>query len=197
MRIKCLALASWIGLLVSTVSEYCFDVDFPLTPPLWLVIAISALLFAGAHSVIGRRIHCLGARETGICVSDKVSLLSDSASFIKSGRRSPRASDRPPSPARHSSNTARGYCGQMTVGGVILAASDAIPAVFFLRPAATRGPPCSDDQINRMLGRPARPFSTAPLSSETHLHDSSVVRNVFLNGTDQTPIRSTIGGDQT
>lgn len=95
MRVKLLALASWIGLLISAVSEYGFDVDFPLTPPLWLVIAISALLFAAAHAAIGSRIHGIGKREIETSLSGAVSSRLDFAISISDGHKSPRDSDRP------------------------------------------------------------------------------------------------------
>src|SRR5450432_1267610 len=94
MKIKLLALASWIGLLISTVSEYGFGEDFPLTPPLWLMIAAGALLFAAAHTAIGRRSHGIGKQETMAYRPGDTPSLSDSARFIDSSHKSSRISDR-------------------------------------------------------------------------------------------------------
>jgi hypothetical protein len=37
-----MSLGSWVGLLISAASEYGFDVDSPLTPSVWVVIAFCA-----------------------------------------------------------------------------------------------------------------------------------------------------------
>jgi hypothetical protein len=40
----------WSTFLVSAISEYGLDLDLPLTPPLWLMIALSVTLFVGAYN---------------------------------------------------------------------------------------------------------------------------------------------------
>jgi T5SS/PEP-CTERM-associated repeat protein len=47
---KFIALASWIAFLVSAVSEYGSDLDFPMNPALWLAIGICVLLTSTAHA---------------------------------------------------------------------------------------------------------------------------------------------------
>ncbi len=196
---KLVSVVSWIGFLVSAVSEYGFDVDFPLTPPVWLAIAVCAVVMAAAHAGIGSRVHGIGKRETVTYLSSDVPSPSDSASFISNGN-----AGRPTTPVgdcRATAPVAISLDGRISASRalalqflVCVAASDTIPSLIFLSPAVTRGPPSSDNQIDRTLGRPARPGYSAPLSSEIHLHDPSTARNASLNGTDQTPIRSAIVG---
>ena len=55
MKTKLLATASWIGLLISVTSEYGLGEDFPLTPAVWLAIAVCALVLATAQPALNRR----------------------------------------------------------------------------------------------------------------------------------------------
>ena len=50
METKILALTCWIGCLTSALSEYALEIDFPLTPPLWLAIGICVLLVSTAQA---------------------------------------------------------------------------------------------------------------------------------------------------
>ena len=156
---KLFSVVSWIGFLASTVSEFGFDMDFPLTPSLWLVIAACAVIGATAHAAIGSRIHANGKRKTGTYLSGDVSSLCDSASSI---------SDRSPSIYQNSFSVNGGHGGQMSSNRRIITASDVIPAVIFLSPAVTRGPPWHDSQIARTPSHSARLFCTAPLPSVIH-----------------------------
>ena len=185
MKIKLLALASWTGLLISTISEYGFGEDFPLTPLLWLMIAAGALLFAAAHTAIGSRIDNLGKRGTGIYVSGNVPPRSDVAISISDGHTSSQISDRSQRISQDKGNGAGGSRSQTDSGVVIVTAGEAIPVIIFLGPAATRGPPRSDNQILRMLGRPARHFCAAPPPSEIDLRDSLTARNTTPVSPDQ------------
>jgi len=122
MKTKLIALASGAGLLASTVSGLGFDVDFPLTPSLWLVIAICAMVMATAHAAIGNRIHSIVNRETGTCLSGAAPSLSDSASSI---------SDRSPSICQDKFDIHHCSHDPMRSRGVIVTPSDAIPAPSF------------------------------------------------------------------
>jgi hypothetical protein len=195
------SVVSWIGFLASAVSEYGLDVDFPLSPALWLAIAFCVMFATVGHAVVSDQIHGIGKRETGTYLSGAVPSLSDSVSFINPGHKSPRISDRCRGICQDSCRVTGDGAIRMNLGDASITASDAMPAAIFMSPATTRGPPWASEQSTYLfggtLGRPARHFYTAPLPSETHLHDSSTAPNAFLNSTDQTSIRSAIEGDQT
>ena len=186
------ALGSWIGLLISAVSEYGFDVDFPLTPPVWLMIAVCAAAILTVHTVIGNRPQAKGRRGAAACWSSDTQLLSRLASFITNGIKSPRASDRSQSIDQCDFNNQGDHRAPMSSYGATVAASDAMPAFIFLGSATSRGPPWAGNQID-----PARQFCSLPLPSKIHVHNSLAARNAFLSGTDPTPIRSAIEGDHT
>jgi hypothetical protein len=163
---KLIPVVSWIGFLASAVSEYGLGIDFPLTPPVWLMIAVCAVMMATAHAAIGNRIHSLGKRETGTYLSSHVLLKMAPAAVSGPTRHADfwafvvgRAC--PPAAGKRSH-------GDPRLGDVIVTASNAIPAIIFLNPAATRGPPGSDNQIDRPLGRPAQQPSTALPPFEIH-----------------------------
>ena len=181
---KFVSIVPWFVFLVSAVSEYGFDLDFPLTPPVWLVIAVCAVVMATAHVAIGSRIHGIGKREIGTHLSGDVPSLSGSASSVSAGNKSPRIRDRSPSICQDNFDGSDGCHDLMRASGVVVTGSDAIPAVIFLSPAVTRGPPWSESQVDRTPGRSAQQFSVAPIPSETHLHDSSAARTAFLNDPD-------------
>ncbi|HEY5040676.1 MAG TPA: hypothetical protein VIK53_01595 [Verrucomicrobiae bacterium] len=65
--------------------------------------------------------------------------------------------------------------------GIVIASSEVAQPVMFLNTATARGPPWSGDQSlylsDNALDRPAPHFSTDPLPSEFHFHDSSSTRN--------------------
>lgn len=123
------------------------------------MIAVCAVMMATAHAAIGSRVHGFGKWETGTYLSGAVPSLSDSANSI---------SDRSPSLYQDDFSVTGGGHEWMSSSGVIVTASDAIPAIIFLNPAATRGPPGSDNQIDRPLGRPAQQPSTALPPFEIH-----------------------------
>ncbi len=52
MKRKVFALASWAGFLVSVVSEWGLDIDLPLTPALWLMIAAFTFFATSAHAAL-------------------------------------------------------------------------------------------------------------------------------------------------
>jgi hypothetical protein len=168
MKAKLIAAASWIGLLISAVSEYAFDADFPLTPSLWLVIAICSVVVGTAHAAIGSRIHDTGKRETVAYRPGDASSLAASAGFISNEE-------------TFTGNHASLRLGALAIGRATLRrghrrvppAEASIEPLIFLNPATTRGPPWSDNQIDRTLGRPARHLSTAPLPFALHLSGSS------------------------
>jgi hypothetical protein len=189
---KLASLLSWIGFLASAVSEYGFDVDFPLTPTFWLAIAFCVMFASIGHAAVGHRIHGVGKREIGTNLSGDAPSLSHFAGSQCVGNKSLRTSDRSPNLYQPDLTITGGYLGQMSAGGVLVTPSDAAPAVTFLCPVATRGPPSASEKSTY-------PFDGAPLSPQIRLHDSpvSVVRSAFHSGTDQTPIRSAIDGEPT
>jgi hypothetical protein len=156
-----------------------FDMDFPLTPPVWLVIAICAVVMVPAHKVsygstarspVGVRAlqpdwNCRAGTPDGLSA---VRISNSSAHRHATAEQSVVAGLSLRAP----------ITGAATVS-MIIPASDAIPAVLFLSPAATRGPPWSDNQIDPALceqraglGRPARHLDTVSLPSESHLSRS-------------------------
>ena len=160
---------SCVGFLASAVSEYGFDVDFPLTPHVWLVIAICAVVVATAHAALPK-----ASGLTGILSQ------SESASFLSNVN--PGGPTAPVRDCRATAPVAIGPEATISASGalalqilVCVTASDGIPAIVFLSPAATRGPPWSNNRIDPALceqraglGRSARHCYTASLPSEIH-----------------------------
>jgi len=162
-----------------------------------LAIAIGVVMMATAHAAISSRIHSLGKWETGTYLSGAVPSLSGSASLVSTGNKSPRISDRPRSVCQDNFDGPGGCHDQMRSRGVIVTVSDDIPALTVLSPAAPRGPPGSNNQIDAAAGRPSAHCSTFLPPSETHLYDSPAARIAFQNDANQSPIRSAIEGDPT
>ena len=52
MKMKALAVTAWISFLVSAAWEWGLDIDLPLTPALWLMIAAFALTATSARAVL-------------------------------------------------------------------------------------------------------------------------------------------------
>ncbi len=166
MKKKLLVLVGWAGFLAAAIAEYGFDLDFPLTPPVWLAIVLCAVLIATAHTTISSRIYGSAEWETG------AGLISNGDKFTDN-RVSPRISnpsaDHRPSVNSRSRNifpndfsvTGNGHV-RMSLSGVIVTASGVMPAIIFLNPTTIRGPPSGDNQIADTLDRPARHFCTAP-----------------------------------
>src|SRR5882724_3715380 len=98
---KLVSVVSWIGFLVSAVSEYGFDVDFPLTPTFWLAIAFCVMIATVGHAVVINRIHGVGKREIGTNLSGDAPLLSHFASSKCVGNKSLRTSDQSPNLFHH------------------------------------------------------------------------------------------------
>jgi len=186
---KLASVLSWIGFLVSAVSEYGFDINFPLTPTLWLAIAFCVMFASSGHAAVDHRIHGVGKRKIWTDLSGGAPSLSDFASLKCVDNKSPRTSEQSPNLYQHDLTITGGYHGQMRAGGVLVTPSDAIPAVVFLSPVAPRGPPSASEQR-------AYPFD-GPHPSETHLQDLSLARNISLNPAHQAPIHSAIDGEPT
>ncbi len=201
MKTKLIAVASWAVFLVSAGLEYGLEIDFPLMPPVWLVIAVCALIGATAHASIS---------------STNPSRFIISADALAKSCASPMPLKTAPAEAEFASRVRRDaavVCGKR--GGVVSAAisgptrhadfgafvvgrvpsltrrddaagssqtSRAVRPVIFLGAATTRGPPCAGDQSPRLfdgaLDPPAPHFCAAPPFSEFHLRDSSSARNV-------------------
>lgn len=212
MKPKLLTLAAWSGFLVSAVSEYGLGEDFPLTPLLWLAIAVAVLL-ATNHASVGTLIRGNGRWETPVYQSGDAWLAPGSASFVGNANKSTpnRASLRTSGATDHRHLQSNRRLQDFTpdnctitvsalppsqLGGVIVTASDVLQAVSLLSPTTTRGPPWGGDQslclFDITSGQPARTFSTAPHPSKPQLSNS-----VLRNPTDQEPIRSASEGDQT
>src|SRR2546426_987286 len=52
MKTKPFALISWVGFLVSAVAEWGLEIDFPLTPALWLAMAAVAFFSTTTHAAL-------------------------------------------------------------------------------------------------------------------------------------------------
>jgi hypothetical protein len=123
---------------VSAVSEYGFDFDFPLTPPVWLVIAIGVVVMATTHNVIGSRIHSRDKCETGNHRLVNAALLSESirpTSMAGNCRAIAPFAVRPDGKISASEALARPAYYACLVAG------DDIAATLLLGPATNRGPP--------------------------------------------------------
>jgi len=211
-----ITVGSWIGFLISAVSEYGFDVDFPLTPPLWLVTAIClTVIVAALCQPTGHSVKPRGAE--GLYSSHGVELSSDATGATIGGTTSARSRlTRQPCVAlfygrAQNDGYDRSICGvngtvsdchvPMVCRDVIVTARAAIQPMVLLGPTVTRGPPGTGDQsprpFERMPGCPARCCCTAPPSAEIHHHNSSSTPTVFQNRMDESLIRSAIEGDPT
>jgi hypothetical protein len=200
------AAASWIGFLLSAVSEYGFDLDFPLTPPLWLVIAIITLVaqvfacprladsalpvFARAQT-INNRTHGSGQWKTCAYWCGSASSLSDSVSFISN----PDAS-RPSAPVGNCRATPKAFGVAIDPAGGIsasggpavqvsgcLTTSEAMQPAIFLHPMTNRGPPRPGDGTESLFARttvPAPQFRAAPRTSGSDLPSISPIQPIAM-----------------
>jgi len=169
---KLLPVVSWIGFLASAVSEYGFDLDFPLTPALWLVIAVCTLVMATAHDAIRSQVRTHGDDHashynlaTAIARSDFIGP-NMSAQFLvqlRPGRAwfDGLAQDM----CRDTGGVAGKQPPQMDLEDTIITTTTAVLPAILLNPADIRGPPSSESQIDVASGRPARQLSTIPRPS--------------------------------
>jgi hypothetical protein len=180
-------------LLISAVSEYGFEIDFPLTPPVWLVITICAAAIMIAHAVFAHRPHGTDKRNTGInWASGASARLEAGWLLVHEGtcRTTAPVAICPEEKALASGALALQALGSFT-------ASDDVPALTILRPAAARGPPGTCNQIAAAPRQPAAQPVTSAHSFPSYLHDSSKALHAFLTSTNQEPILSAIEGDHT
>ena len=209
-----ITVGSWIGFLISAVSEYGFDVDFPLTPPLWLVTAICLTVIVTAlYRPIGHSVKSHGERD--LYSSHGVGFLADATGATIGGTTSARSrltrlscvglfygraqSDGyDQSICRLNSAVTDDHVLTVCRDGIV-AARAAIQPMVLLGPTVTRGPPGTGDQsprpFERMPGCPARCCCTAPPSAEIHHHNSLSRPTVFQNRMDESLIRSAIEGE--
>lgn len=175
MKTKLLTLSAWAAFLMSAVSEYGFDVDFPFTPPLWLVSGICAMLFAATHAAFNRSYDCRATPQAfGVVIHANVMpangalepKLPGSLSrtrFVMRNRRS-----NAPVTADPMGRDSVSWEAVLESLGCHTASEVAQP-VSFLNPATTRGPPRSDSNerlSDGALGRPAQQcYSAAHPSS--------------------------------
>ena len=140
VKTKLIAMASWIGFLGLAASEYGCDVDFPLTPTLWLAIGICAAVVVTVHAAPASRTHT-GESERRTYWSVGATSLSDSAKAPSTGNQS-----------RGFADDCRAICedilsvgdrcgAQLNSHGSIVMITGAMPTVRFLTPKAPRGPP--------------------------------------------------------
>lgn len=131
------AAASWIAFLVSAISEYGLDYDFPLTPPLWLAIAVCAMLPTAVHAGVWGRTCANGDRLLRIHRS------ADLSELIHIGKRVLPGADSVPSsqayrslaePFRRSVRNLYDFVGDK---------NESAPPLLLLHPATSRGPPRS------------------------------------------------------
>jgi len=212
-----LAVASWAGLLVSAISEYGFDVDFPLTPPLWLAIAVCVWLISSAH------ITAAAPTDRVAEPASRARWRSDAPSLIDPGTRlliSDKSTDSQPSNRskgrleHRALQVKRGFedspqdCPNIPATGVtpLNLTSEAvtvprtIQSVVFPDSTAARGPPRVMRESPQLfacpLGRPTRPYYFASLPLKFNVSDSLPIRAGFPSRFGQTPIRSAIDGEQ-
>lgn len=154
MKTKLIALISWIVSLESAVFEYGLDIDFPLTPLLWLSVAVCALAAAMAYA----------SQNPVGWPGDTTSLCQSS---IPSGNHAAPpiaglfAHYRARSARRFRSISQQNLSVAHTPGiqpascSIVVNTRDAAPPVIFFCSATTRGPPCAS---NQSLG----PFNDVP-----------------------------------
>lgn len=61
--------APWFVFVVSAISEYGFDIDFPLTPSLWMAVALCAVVLARVKPAAGSSSCVDGNQLTSVCCS--------------------------------------------------------------------------------------------------------------------------------
>ncbi|HXJ39052.1 MAG TPA: hypothetical protein VNH18_07225, partial [Bryobacteraceae bacterium] len=121
---------------MSAVSEYGFDVDFPVTPTFWLVIAFCVMFASFGHAVLSQRIPGFGKQEIGTNLSGETLSQSHFANSKCVDVKSLRISDRSPNLYQPDLTVTGAYHRQMSAGGVLVTPGDAIPVVIFPNPVA-------------------------------------------------------------
>jgi len=193
----CLAAASWAGLLVSAVSEYGFEVDFPLTPPLWLAIAVCVWLICSTHVAITCRTDRATNRVTRTqWVANTVSLIEPGTWIHSSGK-----SDNSQPSCRVKERldhrvlrVRRGFedspqdCPNIPAAGItplnfsgeVVNVPETRQSIILLNPTGARGPPWASGRSPQLfaypLGRPTRYFYSASPLLEFTVNDLSTTR---------------------
>jgi len=192
-----LVVVSWAGLLVSAVSEYGFDVDFPLTPPLWLAIAVCLWLICSAH--ITAAVPTDRAAEP----ASRTRWMGDALSLIDPGTRlliSGKSTDNQPSNRTKGSldqrvlRVRRGFedspqdCPNIPATGItplnfsgeVLNVPETRQSIILLNPTGARGPPWASGRSPQLfaypLGRPTRYLYSASPRLEFTVNDLSTTR---------------------
>ena len=174
MKAKLLTLSPWAGFLVSAISEYGFDVDFPLTPPLWLLIAICVVVGATAHAIsLDSNASSQPANPLAVRVFLPDSGLRLTAPTVQ---RRAWANGRLRNICKTDFSVYDHGLSPVTLSNVIIGA-DAVLAVIFLGRASIRGPPWGGVQcpglFDRTPRRPARPFCAALHPSVSRLSSTA------------------------
>jgi hypothetical protein len=151
------ALVSWTGFLMSLISEYGCDVDFPLTPAVWLIMGICAVLFATQPGVGGRTFSGKSRPQAYSFLDGSTLLGCEKPHAI--GAIPPRFGDDDGNIYEGDLRVADRCCGGMSSDASVGTATQEIPALIFLSPDFARGPPAKEEQIDNTLRRlaPQRP----------------------------------------
>ena len=176
--------------LVSAISEYGFDIDFPLTPTLWLAIAVCAVLITCAtRTTTGASAICavamtavvalLATRHGGACDSRQHKRhhcppIPQTRVFLQSRAK-------PTRPKNETGPRPSIECGIVacacllfrlcTFHGAIHAESHTMQAMILLNPARPRGPPSHGE---RQSTAPVRPLRASPLPSLSLPHPQRI-----------------------
>jgi hypothetical protein len=142
---------------MSAVSEYGFEIDFPLTPTLWLVIAICAVVGATARAGLGNHFDYHAATApAAIHVNVTPASVADNPKLLDCAVRGARAADRTTAPVvvhpDSKTSASRLFAAQLFF---CAATSAAMPALILLLAANPRGPPFMSNK-NPCLFHPAR-----------------------------------------
>lgn len=138
------------------------DIDFPLTLPAWLLIAVCAVMVAAAHAAFCGRSRDANKQATG-----------NHSSIVASARRSAVLC------AATAATTPTNIWAtrpplQTGPGDTRLTANDKIPASILLNLSPTRGPPGSGSNFLSVPTPPlcaasrASPFAVEPAAQENH-----------------------------
>jgi len=180
-----LVVARWSGLLVSAVSEYGFDLDFPLTPPLWLAIAVCVWLICSVHTSIACRTEHITNRVEGAQWAAKHPSLTEpgiwaddpgNSASTRSSHRFKENLDHRVLRVRRGFEDSPQDCPNIPATGItplnlfgeVVGVPETVQGVTRLSPAAARGPPwASTGNWSLDVALPDAPICTSPFENPT------------------------------
>jgi hypothetical protein len=159
----------WIVFLVSAISEWGLDIDFPLTPPAWLLIAVCAVMVAAAHATIRGR-----SRDANQPAAGSYSFIHSSSLTDAVRPNSIAGNCRATAPVAICHNVNISASEALALPILVYRTGGDVPALTILSPATTRGPPGSVSNFLSVPTSPlcaasrASPFAVEPAIKENH-----------------------------